>query len=437
MRIPCSLSLLLACVSVFSQGFSRPEASRLEAPLPENSEARTALKELFYAPADSLSSAQDRVLAQRIAGGRVRFDLRRQNGHLYYLFQNEEEASFSIAGRGNYVIKREVENGRFVQIKVFYRSDPQCYVRLFPEDGGRTSMDVYLFGRPVDRGVLLPREFQSFLTEPFARVIDLSRTTVRWQRLLFRGRGPLQERTAAHVETIRRLIPRLGDRDDGAMDGQGRYVFIESGLPQGGPGGLNCSGFAKWVTDGFFYGLTGRYLDLEPLKEKHPGSRGHRWSSRFEDERDPYFGLDWSRNLAGWLWLAQGFPAEGMRAGPEDFDVRRVEYLHYREDVGYAVKDLKLLLFLEAGENPGSFYIGSFNREYGGQPVLRQHFHMAVFFPYFTASGSFRVAVFDRARETTLETIAAEFPGCYIHLVRLPVGESFMPPGAARGRQKD
>jgi hypothetical protein len=433
MRIPCSFSLLLVCVSVFPQGFSRPESSRMEASVPENSEARTALEELFYAPAHALPSVEDRVLQQRIAGTRVRFEIQRQNGHIYYLFQNEEGSSFSIAGRGNYVIKRDVEDGRFVQIKVFYRSDPECYVRLFPEEGGRTSMDVYLFGRPVDREVLLPREFQSFLTEPFARVIELSHNTVQWERLLFRRTGPLQELTAAHVETIRRLLPQLADRDDGAMDGQGRYVFIDSGLPQGAGGGLNCSGFAKWVTDGFYYGLTGAYLGIEPLKEKHMGHRGNRWSARFEDERDPYFGLDWSRNLAGQLW----FPAKGLRADPEDLDVRRVEYLHYTEDVGYAVEDLKLLLFLEAAENPGNFYIGSFNREYGGQPVLRQHFHMAVFFPYFTASGSFRVAVFDRARESSVEEVAAEFPGCYIHLVRLPVGDSFVPPEPGGGRQKD
>ena len=207
------------------------------------------------------------------------------------------------------------------------------------------------------------------------------------------------------------------------MDEEGRYVFIGSGEPQGGSGGLNCSGFAKWISDGFYYGLTGRYLAIEPLKEKHLEYRGNRWSLRFEDERDPYFGLDWSRNLAAYLWRARGYAG----AGPEDFDVRRVEYLSYREDVGYPVETLKALMFLEATANPGHFYIGSLNREYGSEPVLRQHFHMVVLFPYFTPSGDLQVAVFDRNREVTLEGTADRYAGSYIHLVRMPIGDSFTP----------
>ena len=78
--------------------------------------------------------------------------------------------------------------------------------------------------------------------------------------------------------------------------------------------------------------------------------------------------------------------------------------------------------------NPEHFYIGSLNREFGTQPVLRQHFHMVFLFPYFTPSGSFRVAVFDRTQESSLAGIMQRFPGAYIHLVRLLLGDSFVPP---------
>jgi hypothetical protein len=418
--------LLGSSFCAFSQGAEGAKsyaAPQVSASVPENNEARAKLEELFYAPPAALLTVGQRILHQQATGTRVKFEARRQNGNLYYLFQNEEGSSFAIAGRGNYIIKRDSENGRLIQIKVFYRSDPGCFVRLFPR-GERTSMDVYLFGIPVDQGVLLPLEFSNFLTEAFAKVIELSRSTVRWQLLLYSRTGPLEERTFTHLESIRRLLPSLSDREDGALDAERDYVFIETGLPQGPAGGMNCSGFAKWITDGYYYGLTGRYLAVEPLKQKHLEHRGNRWSLRFEEERDPYFGLDWSRNLATALWQAQGYPT----ASPEDFDVRQAGYVEYREDVGFPVEDLKMLLFLEAGANPGHFYIGSLNREYGGQPVLRQHFHMLVLFPYFTPAGSFRVAVFDRTREIAIEAIPARFSGAYIHLVRLPVSESFVPP---------
>jgi hypothetical protein len=398
-------------------------ATRVFLAVPENDETREKLAELFYAPISALSTGQERLLEQKSTGTRVKFETRRQNGYLYYLLQNEEYSSFSISGRGNYILKRELESGRFVQIKIFYRSDPGCFVRLFPRDH-RTAMEVYLFGIEVARGVLLPVEFEELFTQPFAKVIDLSESTVRWERLLYRRIGPLDQLAFTQVEKIRRLLPALSDTDDGAMDADSRFVFIGNGEPQGEAGGLNCSGFAKWISDGFYYGLTGRYLAIEPLKEKHLDYRGNRWSLRFEDERDPYFGLDWSRNLATSLWNAQGHAGYS----PEDFDVRRVEYLAYREDVGFPVEILKLLMFLEAAANPGHFYIGSMNREYGSEPVLRQHFHLIVLFPYFTPSGSLRVAVFDRNREVTLEGTVERYSGAHIHLVRMPITDSFVPP---------
>jgi hypothetical protein len=427
MRIRCSLSfaLLVLSIPVFPQateGLKPGEQTRVFFSVPENAEARGKLEQLFYAPIEALSTGQERTLEQQSTGTRVKFETRRQNGHLYYLFQNMEHSSYAIPGRGNYILKRELETGHFVQIKIFYRSDPGCFLRLFPR-GNRSSMDVYLFGVEVAQGVLLPVEFTDLLTLPFGKVIELSQSTVHWQSLLYKRFGPLDELAFSHVEKIRRLLPGLSDRDDGALDAAGRYVFIASGEPQGGPGGLNCSGFAKWISDGFYHGLTGRYLAVEPLKEKHLEYRGNRWSLRFEEERDPYFGLDWSRNLAVSLWRAQGYPV----FSPEEFDVRRVEYLAYREDVGFPVEKLQLLMFLEAAANPGTFYIGSLNREYGSEPVLRQHFHMIVLFPYFTSSGTLRIAVFDRNREVTLEGTADRYSGAYIHLVRLPLGDSFVP----------
>jgi hypothetical protein len=427
MRTRFSLSLLLVAIAVSllpgsASGVEPDGAPRVFSTLVENDEIRRRLQDLFYAPTSALPAGQMRYFEQQSTGTRVRFETRRQNGHLYYLFQNEEDSTFAVAGRGNYVIKRELDSGRFVQIKIFFRSDPGCFLRLFPH-GTRTSMDVYLFGREIARGVLLPAEFTEFLTEPFSRVTDLSKTTVRWQHLLYRRSGPEDELAFHHVETIRNLLPGLPDRDDGALDEQSRFVLIETGEVQGSPAGLNCSGFAKWISDGFYYGLTGRYLAVEPLKEKHLDYRGNRWSLRFEEERDPYFGLDWSRNLALSLWGAQGT----VISGPEDFDVRRVDYLEYREDVGYPVEDLKLLMFLETSANPGHFYIGSLNREYGTDPVLRQHFHLVVLIPYFTPSGALRVAVFDRNREATLDGTMGRYADAYIHLVRLPLGERFLP----------
>jgi hypothetical protein len=423
MRILCSLEAVLVLLPAL-----------LFAQVPENQETRERYRELVLGPVAQGASAAETVLEQT-RGPRVRFRTEAGGGALYYLFLNEEGSSFPIAGSGSWIIKRERAGGQFLQAKVYFRSDPRCFLRLFPA-GGRTSMEVFLFGLPVDRGVQLPLAFTELLAQPFARIRQLSEPVVQWDLLLYGGDPEADRHVEQVAARIRAALPQLREAEDGAMDDQGRYVRIADLAPQGSwpgggrqaapGGGLNCSGFAKWVVDGFILPLTGRYLDIAALKQRHLELRGNRWSRRFEESRAPYFGLDWSRNLAAALRKAAGLPDLGPEAG----DVRGVQYLRYREDVGYSMDELPLALFLDNREHPGCFYLGSLNREYGGDPVLRQHYHLTVFLPYITTAGAFRVAVFDTGRETGLEDIQRRFAGHFVHLVRLDGSGEFRAPGA-------
>ncbi len=401
--------------------------AQLAAAVPENYEVRERLAEVVQAPV-SERPPRPAVYPQAGWAHTVQARTESQEGHRYYLFLNGIDRSFPIASPGNYIIKRSLSTGEFVQIKVFLRGEAGSFVRLFPLKR-RTVMDVYLFGQPLYRHVVLAMPLQYFISAPFSRIVALSAATVDWAALL--ESGPEERGEPELVARIRATLPRLPDRDDGALDARGRFVLIADGSEQQGEVGLNCSGFSKWVVDGMFFPLTGRYLEIAPLKKKHLESRGNRWSARFEEERDPYFGLDWTRNLAVSLNAAWS----GVRGGPEDYDVRSVEFLRYYEDVGYPLAQLRLALFLDYRRNPGSFYLGSLNREYGKDPVLYQHFHVAVFFPYFSADGRFRVAVFERNEESSLESLQGRYPDSFVHLVRLPRGSSFVPQqpaGAAR-----
>jgi hypothetical protein len=270
--------------------------------------------------------------------------------------------------------------------------------------------------------------FTSLLTAPFSRVVELTRAVARWDLLLRGGEAQADRHQEEVIRGIRSALGGLREADDGALDEEGRYVRIANGSRQEPPGGLNCSGFVKWVVDGFYGPLAGgRSLGVEELKQRHLELRGNRWSRGYEQARDPYFGLDWARNLAAALARVN---AE-RSSGPESSDVRHLEFLEYREDVGYPVDELKLALFLASAREPGGFYLGSLNREMAGlpgQPVLRQHYHLAVFFPYFTANGEFRVAVFDLTRETTLEDIGRRFAGHFVHLQRLTSGGRWAAP---------
>jgi hypothetical protein len=271
--------------------------------------------------------------------------------------------------------------------------------------------------------VILAARFESLLTAPLERIMRLAEPAVDWGLLQPAEQTDADaavERTAA---SIRRALPRLGDAEDGAMDAAGRMVFIRDGSPQGATAGLNCSGFAKWVVDGFFRPLAGSPTDIATLKQRDLGIRGNRWTGPLEESRDPYFGIDWSRHLARELARARGEGTGGVEAS----DVRDAPGFAYVDDVGYAIADLPTVLFRLARTAPGRIYLGSVNRAAPGDPGLRQHEHLVVLLPYVDAGRVFRVAAFERSSETSTGSLLKRYPSDFIHLVRFDARGDFDP----------
>ena len=416
-------SWILLCLLFVSHASSALTDPVSVAGLPENYSVRRLLREVINAPVRSAVRYANGSYFQDGSGYPVRVGSAEQNGSFYLMFVNELTSDAPIASRGTYIIKRDTGDGSFLQIKIFLRDDPGSFVRIYP-DGRESIMDVYLFDRLVHSAVRLALPFEKLLTEPFARVIELSTPAVRWSYLLpVLRNGDAYRAVESTADYIRTLLPTLADADDGAIGSDGNYVYIRD-LSEQLEGGLNCSGFAKWVVDGFYFPRTGTLTDIELLKEKHPDLRGNLWSDRYEAERDPYFGLDWTRNLAMTL--------RGLDAGdpdPERSDVRSVPYFRYIEDVGYPVANLDLIMYLLAQERPGSLYMGSVNRDFGSEPVLRQHVHIVILFPYFTSSGDFRLVVMERNVETGAASLKRRYGNDFIHLVEIPGDGEFDVPG--------
>lgn len=398
--------------------------------LPENVDVRRFMRPRVLAPTDEVLGGElEQVFRQSVTGARVKYEIRTQNGAFYLLFLNEvpfetANGGFPVYGAGSYIIKRDIDDGSFSQAKVFLQTDPGFFVRLFPHED-RTRMDVFAAGERLYHDVIIAAPFEKLLFAPFSRVVEMTSGIVEWSFLIPDVEVGRYEAVRTMAERARAALPTLPDAEDGAMNEDGELVFIESLVLQEGQPGFNCSGFAKWVCDGIAHPRSGEFLPIDRLKEKHLDLRGHRWSARREDERDPYFGLDWSRNLA----IAVAELDEPRRdLHPEAADVREVRYTRYVEDVGYPVGELNRILYTLALEEPGHFYIGSVNQEFGEEPVLRQHVHLAVFFPFFDEHGRFRAVVLERNVETGLESLSERYPGSYVHLVRARADSSFTPP---------
>jgi hypothetical protein len=250
------------------------------------------------------------------------------------------------------------------------------------------------------------------------------------------------------ISQVRRNLVGLEFADDGAMDENGSYVYIDNLQLQSTTSGLNCSGFTKWLIDGIIRPVIGQRLSIVSLKEPF-GDRGSSFTVNWEERRDPYFGLDWIRNLASSAGELLSSPAHGRLT---EFEVRKEtfsnvilqqnrsfvtqNYPGFLENAGYGTEGLLPLLYTLAIDEPGKFYLAAVNNEIGpaatpgnprGAPRLRQYFHVAALVPYFTEQGAFRVAVFESAAETSITAFINRYPGHYVNLVRIPITTAFDP----------
>jgi hypothetical protein len=427
MAIRCSRSrAILATVAIAAAGLLSPAAASAvsgPADLPDAAAARVLLADTIFAPVREAAAARARSVREPDTGDRVWFRPEVQGGSLYLVFSSVRGGGISTATAGTYVIKRSMANGAFLQAKIFLRSDPGWFVRLFPA-GERTLMDVYLMGEPLHRGVMVALPFDRLLTSPFSTIADLTRGVVDWSLLWPSERTTGDERLEAIVHAIRPRLSLLADVEDGAMDSAGRFVYIRDGSPQRGKGGFNCSGFAKYVIDGFYQHLSAGLTDIQSLKSRNMDVRKNPLGERYED-RDPYFGLDWSRNLARALQAAR----TGAESPPPEFaDVTDSELFPYRPEIGFPIASLNLVLYMLWKRDPGRIYLGSVNVEAGDGAPVRQHHHIAVFFPYQDAEGGFRLVVMERNVETSTVLLQKRFPGEFVHLVAVDSEGDFTPP---------
>ncbi len=412
-RNPAALSFLIAFA------LTAMHAAAQELTFPENSGVRRQLADAIRAPLFEAVSARTQLVEERGSGIEVQFRVVTQGDDFYLLFINRQDGGFAIENEGSWVIKRSLRDGSFLQAKVFLDGDPNSYVRLFPR-GERTRMDLYLYGYPAYRDIVVPIEFDRLLTDPFSQIIDATRESVDWRLVLPRQPLPEDAVVEGMVSVLRSRLP-LPDHDDGAMDSGGKLVSIRT-LQVLNQGGLNCSGFAKWIVDGLYYPRTGRLLSIEALKEKRVelpvSAKGLRAQGL-----EPYFGLDWTRNLA---MAIERLSDPGV--GPDHGEVRAVPFLRFVPDEGYPLADLKFILYALAMRRPGYFYLGSVNHELADFPGIREHSHVVTLFPYFASNGSFRVAVMERNLETGIDSLLRRYPGDSICLERIRASRNFDPP---------
>jgi hypothetical protein len=414
---------LLSVAQVFGDTAYDPLGlPKAEVNVPDNSSVRKEYRQIILSGFHTAYHMPAEILVDKTSGRRVKFRVAKQRDSFYLIFVNELEYKFPLYSRGTYIIRKNISDGRITQVKVFIHSHEGCAVKIVPR-GSSSSLSLLMYGRKLYEDVPVPVDIETVSFLPFYKIIRLTERIIDWDLIFPEIPEYNNNITLEMIRTVRNALQGLDEGPDGALDEEGRFVFIESLEPQP-EDGLNCSGFAKWVADGLYFPRTGRYMDIKALKKRNTGIRGHRWSDRYETQRDPYFGLDWTRNIAAELYSV----IRKKDVPPDYADVREVPFFTYVDDMGYPVHHARLIFFFLNNLEPGYFYLASINKDVGEDVKLRQHYHVAVFFPYYTGAGEFRVAVFERTKETELVDFVSDYSESAMHLVRLPVSRKFVPP---------
>jgi len=370
-------------------------------------------------------------------GNKVEIRVERGNGEFMTVLAREGDGSFPSWAQGTWVLYRSLSTGARTRIRFFPRSDPYCYIQFRPDGQSRTLLDAVVYEGYVARSIVLPLDLDRVVIEPLNRVLLSAIET--FPRRYFEPHPEYYADIRALSGAIRSRLGSLAYADDGALDENGSPVYINGGLPQIGVIGLNCSGFAKWVVDSMLRPLTGRRLPIAPLSQP-PLPRGNTFSEPWEKLRDPYFGLDWTRNLAA----EAGRVFRGERgADPKEYEVNRTvitalrtsggngttsrSYPGYIEDAGFEIRGLKAVLYTLSIDEPGTMYLASVNNEIGTSPQLRQHYHVAVLMPQFDEDDRFSINVFESAVESKFDAFIKRYPDHAVHLTRIPAESSFDP----------
>jgi hypothetical protein len=342
--------------------------------------------------------------------------------------------------QGTWILYRRLSDGVPDHILIYPEKDADRFVTVRASgddpEKGKSLVTLSIFGATPCRNIPAGIPFSGLYTLPFSDLVNMTKSQVPWN--LFMPDTTAYSAVTSAIKTIREQLGTLVYRDDGAFDENGKPVHIKDGSPQQADelrgalakgqdpkniaGGVNCSGFAKWLVDGIIRPRAGAGLFINPLKNSTATAKNH-FTEPFAEDRDLFFGLDWTRNLASAAETLESGRAltpdvSGVDVTVEPFAGSCV----YELNVGYPTAEIMPLLYVLAIREPGTMYLGAISDE-RGDPRLRQFYHVAAFFPWFDEDGQFRLAVFESATETVPADFFRKNQSTYINLVRIHLPE--------------
>ncbi len=436
--------------------------------IPDSTEIRKKIANNWLLADPQIITEQTTVIKKDSKGNRfkIRSVYLKEKNELAVVISpvDTEFSDFKKVPQGTWILYKDYATGEDKAIKIFPRENPELYLELKPhkktnidyyqnnknytEEQGKTLVNICLYNAFVRKEIAIGIPFNSLYYLSLMELKENTKNILPWE--IF-DPPVAYSSIEASSDIIRERLHKLVYIEDGAFDEFGNPVHLRTGKPQTQDeiianiqpkqklseikGGVNCSGFVKWIVDGIIKPIAGQGTYIKPLitKTDVPDT----FFTKPYEYKQLYFGLKWIRHLASAALSLNVkrtvLPSDaGIDVKIEPFALvppvnrqnkaeNKQEFFSfkgYEKNAGYQTEYLQALLYYLAITEPGHFYLGTVNNEMGN-PKLRQYYHVAAFFPYFDIFGNFHIAVFESAAETSIEQFTRVNAGAFTALVRI------------------
>ena len=304
------------------------------------------------------------------------------------------------AAPGSWVLYRDALTGKPLHIRYYIVPDGEVYADFFPGKE-KCLADFVVFGAVAAGGVPVPVGFDRFYTATLEDLSRLTRYTLPWNYTKVFSYS--YDGVKQMIGLVRFLLPSL--HKSGKISGEGASL-----------------NFVKWIVDGLVKPLTGGTVRLEEEQTDAKSLENIRTlaAAAISARTD----IVYDRNTSGADVKTDAFAyyidADGV---PKNTG--------YAFNSGYPVELLKPLFYVLAVTEADRFFLGAVRQgsvQTAGGTAERQVFTgTAAFFPWFDSQGRFRLSVFEKGEEYTIDEFAKKYRGGFVSLVRVKASRDFFP----------
>lgn len=306
-------------------------------------------------------------------------------------------------------------NKELLEVKIYYQDNNNSYLYFDSLKAGK--FDVYLFGKIYKRNLTHNLKFDSLKILDLNTILSLIKENhLENETLIEKNDKSLKEE---FINKIVKQSLKYNYVDDGARNELGEFVYISNGLAQKESKiGFNCSGFVKDVVDNYIRYKKGdfKWLTIEELSERRTFERKSSSYTFYDRQLDPYFGLDWVKNIVEKINYQFNMVEEKSEIYTYD------KYSNIYENEEYDFDDLKEILFRAGQSDNNYFYIVVFNKFRALPPSVPSYYHMAIVLTYFE-NNHFYTRVFESGEETSFSNLVKLHSNEKVVIFRVPIFE--------------